>query len=97
MTYIARTRQWVSRSTVQRSRSSPGQTLCSQGATPSDVKAVSVCTGRHVHLRQRRLFIFAVGLHGDQLYATLALADVRPVVNTDLTWQLIDNWMSYGC
>lgn len=34
---------------------------------------------------------------GDQLHAALAWADARPAVNTDFTWQLIDNWMSYGC
>lgn len=87
MTYIARTRQWVSRGPVQWSHSSPGHMFCSQGATLRRrrlclFRLSCICVHGRIRLRPRSRFIFAVACLriirqsplGDQPYATLALA-----------------------
>lgn len=99
MTYIARTRQWVSRSTVQRSRSSPGHTLCSQGATLSDMKAVFVCVRAGMSTSAKAGFL-SLQLAFTEPARTPAVCyiSISRCATCSQYWSHVAiNWMSYGC
>lgn len=103
MTYIARTRRWLNRSTVQWSHSSPGHIFYRQDTTMRDSACVFMCM-LSVHKAGYTVsFIFTVSRLqtnqeqnpvGDQgLYGPLLpLASVQHTINTD-SRQLADNSM----